>query len=207
MLDKPVVYVVDDDEESRNSVCALISSMGLEVRPYASAEEFLSAYQEAPGCLVTDLRMPGMSGLELQEALSKRGSRLPVIIISAYARTKTTVRAMRGGAVTILDKPYDADDLWDAIREALKKEAWERDRRDRLESIRSRMAMLSAEQRSVLELLVAGNPNKSIAQALGLGLRTVESRRHDVLRIMQAESIAELVRMVVEVELRQQPVR
>jgi len=198
MADEPNVYVVDDDEESRESVCALVSAMGVACEAYASAEEFLAAYQpRQPACLVTDLRMPGMSGLELQETLASRGSLLPVIIITAYARTPLTVRAMQSGAVTLLDKPYSHDDLWDAIRAALQKSAKVKTQQEYLAEIRSRLERLTPEHRRVLELIIAGHPNKSIAQQLGLGLRTVESRRHDILHTMQAQSIAELVRMVV----------
>jgi FixJ family two-component response regulator len=202
MSDKPTVFVVDDDELTRESVCALVSSMGYAAQPFASGEEFLAFYQEErPGCLVSDLRMQGMSGVELLETLTRRGFHLPVVMITAYARTPTTVRAMKAGAVTLIDKPYSDNELWDAIRTALVQgaEHWVQSRR--ISAIRERLASLTEEQRRVLELLVAGKPNKTIASSLGIGLRTAESRRAEILTILQVDSLAQLVQMVVEAKL------
>ena len=119
MFREATVFVVDDDDLGRKSVCALVQSMGVNAESFASAEEFLDKYtDDRPGCVVTDLRMLGMSGVELQENLVRRGIFLPVIILTAFARTPVTVRAIRAGAVTVLDKPCDDDDLWNAIRGA-----------------------------------------------------------------------------------------
>ncbi|MFV1965925.1 MAG: response regulator transcription factor [Pirellulaceae bacterium] len=202
MSSEPTVYVVDDDEEARVSVCALVRSMGLPTRDFVSGEAFLDFFAEHDvyGCLVTDHRMLGMSGIELQEKLAEMGSEIPVIILTAFARTPLTVRAMRSGAVTMLDKPYHDDDLWDAISKALALEDERRAARGRAEAIRRRMTLLSPSEKRVLDLVVAGEPNKVIARRLGVSLRTVENRRREIFSKMQAPSVAELVRLVIESE-------
>lgn len=196
------VFVVDDDANLRDSVCALVSSMGWPCKVFASAEEFLAGYVAGErGVLVVDLRMPGMSGLDLQAELARRGCHLPVIILTAYARTATTVRAMQAGAVTMIDKPYHDDDLWDAIRTAIDKEEaiWRASRRRR--EISDRIATLTPEERRVAQLLVDGKQNKAIAQQMGIAVRTVEKRRHDVLAKMHADSLADLVRLFLEAQI------
>ena len=173
--------------------------MGLPTQSFASAEEFLESYTpDRPGCLVTDVRMLGMSGIELQEELRFRGIELPVIVLTAFARTSLTVRAMRNGAVTMLDKPYNDDALWDAVRQALKQDADQRAVRDRQHALRQRFTTLTPSEREVLDLVVAGQPNKTIAKRLDMSVRTVENRRHDIFNKLQASSVAELVRLTVE---------
>jgi len=202
MSAEPTVFVVDDDEQARNSVCALVRSMGMIAESFASAEDFLNRYTPGrPGCLVTDYRMLGMSGLELQEELIRRNIALPVIVLTGYARTSVTVQAMKAGAVTMLDKPYAEDDLWDAIRKALAHGAVAQTEMARREELRRRIAALAASERAVMDLIVQGKPNKVIASKLGVSLRTVENRRHEVLEKMQADSVAGLVRMVFEADL------
>ena len=199
MSPEVIVHVVDDDPQARRSVCALVRSMGLRAEGYESAEEFLAQYTPgSPGCLVTDVRLLGMSGLELQDELRQREIRLPVIVLTGYARTPLTVRALKAGAVTLLEKPYNTDELWDAIRGALWQDAAARTRAERHEELRRRLASLSASEQAVLELLVAGHTNKAIAQQLGVSLRTVENRRHDILAKMQAASVVDLVRLVID---------
>ena len=148
--------------------------------------------------VVIDLRMPGMSGFELQQELLRRNNCMPVIILTAYARTSAIVQAIHSGAVTAIDKPYHDDDLWDAIRNALDKEESDWNAAQRRREIRSRAASLTPEQLRVGELIVAGLPNKEIAQQLGLALRTIEKRRHDVLTKMQVDSAVELVALFLE---------
>lgn len=142
-----------------------------------------------------------MSGLELQEELTSRGITLPVVVLTAYARTALTVRAVQAGAVTVLEKPYQDDDLWDAIRKALAQDAASRVERRRRQDIRRRLARLTPAQYQVMDLIVAGKPNKVIAQELDVSVRTVENRRHEVFQVMQAGSVAELVRMVIDADL------
>jgi two-component system, LuxR family, response regulator FixJ len=199
MLPQRTVFIVDDDAKLRASICALAASTGHRAKEFASAEEFLASDAATErGVAVVDLRMSGMSGLELHEELLRRKSRLPVIILTAYARTPTTVRAIQSGAVTVIDKPYHDNDLWDAIRRAFEKEdaAWTADQRR--QKIRDRLGTLTPQELQVANLLVGGRRNKAIALELGLAVRTVEKRRHAVLAKMQAGSIAELVSVFLE---------
>jgi FixJ family two-component response regulator len=176
--------------------------MGLRAVEFPSAEDFLKAYTPSgPACLVTDVRMPGMSGLDLQSELQRRSITLPVVVITAFARTPLTVRAMQSGAVTMLDKPCNADELWDAIRKALARDVAERARSERREELHRRVASLSPAERTVMHFVIEGTPNKTIASELDVSLRTVENRRHSVLQKMQAGSVAELVRMAIEAGL------
>ena len=158
-----------------------------------------------PGCLITDVRMLNMSGLELQEELLRRGIALPVVVLTAYARTAITVRAVKAGAVTVLEKPYQDDDLWDAIRKALAQDAAGRTEHRHRQELQRRIARLTPAQRGVMDLIVTGKPNKVIAQELDVSIRTVENRRHEVFEVMQAGSVAELVRMVIDVDLDGEP--
>lgn len=199
MQSELIVFVVDDDAQSRKSVCALVRSMKLRAEPFASAEEFLADYQEdQPGCVVTDVRMLGMSGLELQEELTRQNIPLPVVIMTAYARTPLTVRAIRGGAVTVLEKPCHDDELWDAIRKALAQDAASRSEHERRRELRQRIASLTPIERKVLDLVVQGKPNKVIAMELDVSLRTIESRRKDVYEKTRVNSVADLVRLVID---------
>ena len=199
MAGEPTVFVVDDDELMRTSICALASSMEVRAEAFCSAEEFLENYVDhRQGCLVTDIRMLGMSGLELQEKLCELDVRLPVIVMTAYANIPLTVRAMQGGALTLLEKPFEDNELWDAIRWALAKDAEQRATHEHRRELRRRIEGLTPTQREVMDLIVAGESNKWIAKELDLGIRTVESRRREVFEQMQAESVAELVRLTIE---------
>lgn len=202
MFRESTVFVVDDEDLARKAVCALAQSMGIRTESFASAEEFLDKYTgDRPGCLVTDLRMPGMSGVELQENLARRGIFLPVIILTAYARTPVTVRAVQAGAITVLDKPCVDDDLWNAIRLALAKEETERPDVVRRQAIRTRLAQLTPQERQILDMTINGMVVKSIASELGVSERTVAGRRRELLAKMQADSTADLIRMVTEAEM------
>jgi FixJ family two-component response regulator len=196
---EPTVFVVDDDRQARESVCALVRSLGVRAEGFPSAEEFLEAFTpDRSGCLVTDVRMFGMSGVELQQRLKKDGVPLPVIVITAYARTPLTVKVMQQGAVTLLEKPYAEDELWDAIRKALALDAAGRQDYERREKLRDRLASLTPKEREVLDGVVAGKPNKQIARELDVSIRTIENRRRDVFAKMKTDNVAELVRMVIE---------
>jgi two-component system, LuxR family, response regulator FixJ len=199
MSDKPTVFVVDDDEQARKSVCALVRSMNVPAEAFASAEDFLAQYTaDRPGCLVTDYRMVGMNGLELHEELVRRKIFLPFIVLTAHARTPLTVRAMQGGAITLLDKPYADDDLWEAIRRALVEHAAWQTAQAKCGELRERLARLTPAERHILTLLAEGKPNKQIANELDLSLRTVENRRHEILAKMEAGSLAELIRLWID---------
>jgi FixJ family two-component response regulator len=200
------VYVIDDDPAARDSVAALVRSHGVEVETYGSAEDFLSRFnRKSAGCLVVDVRMSGMSGIELQQHLRTEGVELPVIVITGYGDVPTAVKAMKDGALTFLEKPCSEQKLWESVSLALSREAATRAERAQRAEIRRRLAALTADEQRVLDLLVAGKPNKSIAKELDSGLRTVELRRATVLHKMQASSLAELVRMVVAVRPSQLP--
>ncbi|MEM8865683.1 MAG: response regulator [Planctomycetota bacterium] len=194
-----VVYIVDDDEASREAVSRLVDEMGVPSQTFGSAEKFLAAYDgHRPACLVTDVRMLRMSGLELQEALASRGVHMATVILTAYADTPVTVRAIKNGAITLLEKPCRDLELWDAIREALAQDtaAWVDDQK-RAEQAQ-RLASLSPSELEVLDLVMDGAPNKSIAAKLDCSIRTVEVRRQSIHSKMGTSSLAELVRQVIE---------
>ncbi len=202
MTDEPTVFVVDDDELARESVCALVRSMQARAEAFSSAEEFLQQYDVGrTGCLVTDVRMMGMSGLELQDKLQELKIALPVVVMTAYAKTSLTVRAMQSGAVTLLEKPCEENELWDAIRTGLAKDAESRADRAQRSDVLRRIEELTPKQRQVMDFIVAGRSNKWIAHELDVGVRTVEARRSEVFDRMQAASLADLVRLTVEANL------
>jgi two-component system, LuxR family, response regulator FixJ len=198
MATEPIVFVVDDDPAARDSVVVLVKSKGVRVASYASAEEFLADFDPAQGgCLVVDVRMTGMGGLELQEALAERNSRLPVIVITGFGDVPTAVRAMQAGASTFLEKPCRAPELWAAIQRALG-ESIDRNRDvERLSDTNQRLGQLTAEERQVLRMMLAGRTNKAIAAELDSGLRTVELRRSNIMKKMHSDSFADLVRQIL----------
>ncbi|MGD9646788.1 MAG: response regulator transcription factor [Pirellulales bacterium] len=193
----PLVFVVDDDPAARKSLSALVESHGGQAQVFASAEEFLANYdRQRAACLVTDVRMLGMSGLELQEQLLKEDKALPVIVITAFADVPQAVRAMRSGAVTFLQKSCGDHELWEAIQRALTL-AQSQGVQQRRETLRQ-LANLRPDDRAVLDLLVAGKSNKAIAAELRMGLRTVEARRQALFRRLNTHSLAVLVRRTLE---------
>jgi len=197
----PTVFIVDDDPAARHSVAALVQSKGMPVETCGSAVEFLNRFDPAqPGCLITDIRMPGMTGLELQEALRTRGSRLPVILITGFGDVPSAVRAMKAGAFTFLEKPCRDHELWSSVRKALQAAEQFAADQARQAEIQRRMSHLTVEELQVLHALVSGKSNKLIAQELDLGLRTIELRRANVLKKMHVQSLAELVRQVLIAE-------
>jgi FixJ family two-component response regulator len=199
----PTVYIVDDDSGVRSSIRVLMKSVGLPATPFPSAKEFLDAYHpNNPGCLVLDIRMPGMSGLELQEALNERGAVIPVIFITGHGDIPMAVEAMRHGAFDFLQKPFRDQDLIDRIQQALARDAETRQSLQEHARIRARIASLTPREREVLELLTSGKANKMMAQDLGLSQRTVEIHRAHVMEKMGAKSVAQLVRMVMDLEYR-----
>ena len=198
MDSKPTVFIVDDDQSALRSVSALASSIGLDTETFPSAESFLSHYQaDRPGCLVTDLRMHEMSGTQLQEELLRRRIELPIILITAYAETSITVRAMQNGAVTLLEKPPRDHELIDAIRNALGQDSEIRSQKKfRLDAER-RMRQLSQSEKEVMNRMIAGQLNKVIARELDISVRTVEMRRHNIFKKTETKSIAELVKLAI----------
>ncbi len=202
MQSEQTVFVIDDDQAVRDSIAALVDIRGMPVRTFASAEEFLSFYQaELPGCVVTDLRIEnGMSGIDLQVRLQERGFEIPVIVISAYANVSNAVQAMHNGAVTLLEKNCSTDELWQAIVEALQCDSDNRERRVRTAELMERFKDLTPDEIQVMIRIIEGTLNKNIAKDLSISLRTVETRRHNVLAKVGVDSVPELVRVYVELE-------
>lgn len=192
------VFVVDDDAAMRDSLRWLLQSVNFPVETYASAEEFLAAYDVArPGCLVLDVRMPGMSGLTLQETLAARGMTLPVIMITGYGEVPTAVRALKGGALDFIEKPFNDEILLERVRQALERDRAARAVWARQADAQARLEQLTQREREVMELVTAGKANKVIAAELGLSPKTVEVHRANVMRKMEADSVAELVRLAM----------
>jgi FixJ family two-component response regulator len=190
------VFVVDDDPSIRRSLEALLRSVGLDVRLFSSAQEFMQAERpDAPGCLVLDVRLPGMSGLAFQEELAKTGVALPVIFVTGHGDVPMTVRAMKAGAVEFLTKPFDDQVLLDAIHTAIERDRARRQQAEGLAALKARYDELTPREKEVMKLVVAGRVNKQIAATLGLSVVTVKVHRGQVMRKMLAKSVAELVRM------------
>ena len=204
--DQPTVYVVDDDAQARKAVTTLIEAMGVTTQGFNSAEEFLAGYDgRRPACLVTDVRMIGMSGLELQEELIRRGVDISVVVLTGFATTPGTVRAMKNGALTLLEKPCRDDELWEAIRDGLAADREARSAQANVGEIQARFDSLTVKERDVLAHVAAGEANKVIARRMDVSLRTVELHRQNVFQKMGADSLAELVRMVVAIEGEKKP--
>lgn len=191
-----VVFVVDDDASMRESLKNLTRSVGLRVEAFASAQEFLRAkLSDEPGCLVLDVRMPGLSGLDLQKRMAETGTDLPIIFLTGHGDIPMSVRAMKAGAVEFLTKPVRDQDLLDAIQQALERDRAMRHQRTGTEHLRERFDLLTAREREVMGKVAAGLLNKQIAGELGMSETTVKIHRHQVMEKMRAGSLAELVRM------------
>ena len=194
------VFVVDDDDAVRNSLRLLLKSAGLAAELAGSSSEFLSNYDIAhPGCLVLDVRMPGMSGLEMQHELNLRGAIIPVIFITGHGDIPMAVEAMQHGAFDFLQKPFRDQDLLDRVQRALARDTENRAKLRQTDRIRDRLASLSPREREVLHLVTQGKANKMVAGDLGVSQRTVEIHRAHVMQKMEAGSLAELVRMMMAV--------
>jgi FixJ family two-component response regulator len=199
----PVVFVVDDDVSIRSSVERLVRSVGLEVRSFPSASEFLSyVLPDRPACLVVDVRMPGVSGLDLQDSLCSSGHEAPMIFITGHGTIPMGVRAMRAGAVNFIQKPFEDQELLDSIHQALERDVRVRGERKRHDEIEHHYETLTPREREVFELVVAGLPNKQIAGRLGATEKTIKVHRARVMQKMHADSLAELVRMAYQAGLR-----
>ncbi len=198
MSPKITVSVVDDDLAVRDSLALLMHSVGLQVETFASAKDFLDAYRpDRRGCLITDIRMPGMSGLELQEQLSAQGYHIPVIVLTGFGDVPTAVRALKAGAVDFLEKPFNPQALLDLVQQAIVRDAEIREQATHEARLAEHMALLTPREQEVMELVVAGKANKVVAIDLSISERTVELHRARIMKKMQARSLAELMRMVL----------
>jgi FixJ family two-component response regulator len=198
----PVVFIVDDDEAVRGSLRLLLKSVGLTPNAMGSAREFLTRYDSTqPGCLVLDVRMPEMSGLELQEQLNLQGAVIPVIFITGHGDVPMAVEAMQAGAFDFLQKPFRDQDLIDRIQRALEKDRSNRTALTERNTIRERLESLTPREREVLTMVTSGKANKVMASDLGVSQRTVEIHRARVMEKMGAGSLAQLVRMVMDMDV------
>ncbi len=198
---EPTVFVVDDEADIRDALRMLLGSVGLKVETFGSAREFLKGYDPSrPGCLILDVRMPGMSGPELQEQLRTNRIQIPVIIITGHGDVPTTVRTMKAGAIDVIEKPFNDQVLIDRVQQALARDARQREAAAGVKAIERRLARLTPREREVMEGIVQGKLNKVIAADLGLSTRTVEIHRARIMEKMQAKSVSKLVQMVLHVQ-------
>jgi FixJ family two-component response regulator len=199
----PTVFVVDDNPGVRRSLKALVEAEGMAVRTYASAKEFLDSYDpQQAGCLVLDIRLrAGRNGLDIQDELRRRDATLPIIVVTGYGDVPTSVRAFKGGAIDYLEKPVPPKRLTERIRACIEHDRRTREVAARRSSVADRIAQLTPRERMVMELLAVGNSSKSIAAALHISVRTVESHRRTVLRKMSVASATELARAVAGLDL------
>jgi two-component system response regulator FixJ len=198
MNNQTTVFVVDDDQAMRNSLKWLIESVGMQVETYASADDFIRNYYPGrAGCLLLDVRMPGMSGLELQEQFIHQRIKIPIIIITGHGDVPMAVRAMKAGAVDFIEKPFNDELLLESIRNALTLDQEQRVMQSERAEIAARLAQLTPREHEVMEMVTSGKANKEIAIALGVSAKTVEAHRARVMEKMEATSLAELVKMVI----------
>jgi len=204
MYQDKTVFVVDDDQAIRNSLKWLIESVGMKVEAFESADAFIESYYPGrSGCLLLDVRMPGMSGLDLQEYFVSEGIRIPVIIITGHGDVPMAVRAMKAGAVDFIEKPFNDEVLLDSIRNALALEAEQRMEQAQRAEIAARLAHLTPRELEVMEMVTNGKSNKEIASSLGVSSKTVEAHRARVMEKMEAESLADLVKMAIVANMSQ----
>ena len=197
MTNKAIVVVVDDDAAVRDSMRALLESAGYEVKDYASAKTFLKDPVPVGGCLVTDIRMPEMDGLELQEEITKRGMDIPVVIMTGHGDVPLALRAMKAGALDFVEKPFDDEGMLASVQRALLIGHQERARQAEAKAAQELIALLTPRERNVLEKLVAGRSNKVAAYELGISPRTIEIHRANIMDKMHARSLSEVVRIAL----------
>ncbi|MCE7030912.1 response regulator FixJ [Jiella avicenniae] len=196
-----VVHLVDDDESVRHSIAFLLATAGFAVRVHESGSALLASIDTLqPGCVISDVRMPGIDGLELQRRLKAEGAHLPVVVMTGHADVQLAVQAMKDGAIDFIEKPFDDEAMLAAVRTALKEGKAGEGRQAEAEAIAARLASLSGRERQVLDGLIAGHPNKTIAYDLEISARTVEVHRANVMKKMAASSLSDLVRMVLRVD-------
>jgi len=201
MTDAPVVFVVDDDSSVRSSLQFLLSTVGLHVEGFDSADTFLRKKPAgAPSCLVLDVRLPGLSGFDIQRELAARNIRIPIIFLSGHADIPMSVRAMKAGAVEFLTKPFRDQDLLDAVHTALDRDRARREQEKEVEDLQQRFDSLTSRERQVISMLVSGMINKQIASELGTAESTVKVQRSRAMEKMHAESLVDLVKMIEKIK-------
>ena len=206
MTEAPVVFVVDDDPSVRSSLKFLMSSVGLQVESFDSADALLQRkLPDSPSCLVLDVRLRGLSGLDFQRELAARNCHMPIIFITGHGDIPMSVRAMKAGAVEFLTKPFRDQDLLDAVRIALEKDRERRERKKEVSDLKERFNSLTPREQKVISMVVSGMLNKQIADQLGTAENTVKVHRSRAMEKMQAQSVAELVKMIAKLESSVEP--
>jgi FixJ family two-component response regulator len=194
--DRPVVFLIDDDESVREGVGYLLRSVGMDVLSFGSTQEFLASQRpDAPGCIVLDVRLPGVGGMEFQRTLTESSIELPVIFLTGYGDISMSVRAIKSGAVEFLTKPFREQDLLDAVQAGIERDQVRRQRTEFVAELRERFNLLTAREREVFPLVVTGRPNKQIAVELALSEKTVKVHRGQIMKKMNAKSLVDLVRI------------
>ncbi len=202
MNQQTTVFIVDDDQEVRDAIQTLMESVGLEVETFSSAQEYLHSFNpQRRGCMILDIRMVGMSGLELQARLEAEDSHPPIVIITGHGDVPMAVRAIQAGAIDFIEKPFNDQSLLDSVHRALEKDAQMRGEASQLANIRERLSRLTPREREVMELVVAGQRNKVIAYDLGVSQSTVEAHRSKVMEKMEARTLSDLMRMMLTHEI------
>ncbi|HEX6155457.1 MAG TPA: response regulator [Burkholderiales bacterium] len=205
-MNQPVAYVVDDDPSIRTLWEWLMSSNGIALQTFPSAAGFIQSYRRGdPGCLVLDVRLPGMSGPELQDHLRREGIEIPIVFVTAHGDVPTAVNALKGGAVDFIQKPFDYREAVAAVRRALERDAQAREWRARRAQLAERLAALTERERGVLQRVIEGKANKVIAAELDISVKTVEAHRSKVMEKMAADSVAELVQRIIGFSLMETP--
>ena len=195
---EPTVFIVDDDPSVLKGLSRLMKSVKLNVETYSSAQEFLDSYNPVqPGCLLIDMRMPGISGLELQEILQSRNILIPTIIITGYGEVTDAVQAMKKGAIDFIEKPFNGQYLLDQVHKAIAEDAQIRKKQAQQQVVSASLALLTPREREVMDLVIAGKANKVIARELGLSMKTVEFHRAHMMKKMKVDSVAELVDLFI----------
>jgi FixJ family two-component response regulator len=198
----PTVFIIDDDHGVRQAIHDLVESVGLRAASFATGEEFLGAkHTERPSCLVLDVRLPQMSGLDFQHRLAERGMQIPIIFVTAHGDIPMSVRALKSGAVEFLTKPFRDQDLLDAIQQALERDRIAQEQRAEINNLHERYRVLTAREQEVMALVVSGLLNKQIAAEIGASEATVKVHRGNVMHKMQAASVVDLVRMADKLKL------
>ena len=200
MTESRSIFFVDTDEETRKQLQEVAAIMKVSLQVFSHGESFLRAFKSGPGCLVTELRIQDMSGVELQQRIGDMGSKLPIIFVSEHLETHLIVRALQNGAITVLTKPIGKQEIWDAVSTSLDRDREIRRFDAQQQKLQNRLQSLTSQEKEVLDLMMKGLPNKVIAKRLDVSKRTIESRRHHIFKKTHTDSLADLIKLVISSE-------